>query len=351
MTIVSDDAAGTAGSAGGVAEPPGSSAGQSRGRTVALDLTERFALLVLFIATLVFFCLWSKTSGTFPHWTNIKEVLGDQAYAGILALAIMIPLVCGEFDFAVGNIAGLTQVLCAGFMAHLGMPLPLAIVVPILIGVAIGASNGNTVARVGVNSLIVTLGASILITGVVLLYTNSLAISSNISPWLSNLATDSFGLPVTFYILLVAAVLVYYMLEHTPYGRYLYSIGSNRDAARLVGLRVNRNVIFAFMLSGGLAGVAGILLVVKQGSADPQAGTIFDTLLALAAAYVGATAIRPGRFNVWGSMIALYFLAFIGTGLQLAGASEGFDDIFNGSFLFIAVLISTIIGRRRTGAS
>ena len=91
------------------------------------------------MASLVFFSLWSKTSGTFPHATNIKNVLGDQAYAGMLALAIMIPLVCGEFDFSVGNIAGLTQVLCAGFMARLGMPVPLAILVPIVIGVASSA--------------------------------------------------------------------------------------------------------------------------------------------------------------------------------------------------------------------
>jgi len=317
-----------------------------------LEFTERYALVVLFIATLVFFSVWSKTSSTFLTSSNFKNVLGGEAYSGILALAIMIPLVCGEFDFSVGNSAGLTQVLCAGFMARLGMPVPLAILLPIGVGAFIGVSNGNTVARIGVNSLIVTLGISSVLLGIVQWYTNGQSISNNISPWLTNIATDQwFGLPVTVYLLAVAAIIVYYMLEHTPYGRYLYSIGSNRDAARLVGLRVERYVLTAFVLSGTLAGVAGILLVARSGGGNPQAGQIIDTLQALAAAYLGATAIKPGRFNVLGTMIAIYFLAFTVTGLSLAGVADWINSVFDGAALFVAVLVSTIIGRRRAGTS
>jgi ribose transport system permease protein len=300
----------------------------------------------------VFFSVWSKTSNTFPHFTNIKNVLGGEAYTGLLALAIMIPLVCGEFDFSVGNNAGLVQVLVAGFMARLGMAVPLAILVPIAIGAFIGLSNGNTVARIGVNSLIVTLGISSVLLGIVQWYTNGQSISNNISPWLTNIATDTWlKLPVTLYILIVAALIVYYMLEHTPYGRYLYSIGSNRDAARLVGLRVERYVLLAFVMSGTLAGFAGILLVARSGGGNPQAGQIIDTLQALAAAYLGATAIKPGRFNVLGTMIAIYFLAFTVTGLSLAGVADWINSVFDGGALFVAVLVSTIIGRRRAGTS
>ncbi|MGH9016746.1 MAG: ABC transporter permease [Acidimicrobiales bacterium] len=352
MTVVAD-AVGEGGARGappdsGAAAPPG----RSRSRERLLDFTERYALVVLFVAMLIFFSVWSKTSNTFPHATNIKNVLGGEAYSGILALAIMIPLVCGEFDFSVGNSAGLTQVLCAGFMARLGMAVPLAILIPIAIGAFIGLSNGNTVARIGVNSLIVTLGVSSVLLGIVQWYTNGQSISNNISPWLSNISNDEwFGLPVTLYILAVAALVVYYMLEHTPYGRYLYSIGSNRDAARLVGLRVERYVLTAFILSGTLAGVAGILLVANSGGGNPQAGQIIDTLQALAAAYLGATAIKPGRFNVLGTIIAIYFLAFTVTGLTLAGVADWINSVFDGGALFVAVLVSTIIGRRRAGTS
>jgi ribose transport system permease protein len=351
MSVVADMADGEIRPAGETPGPdPQGTSGRSRGREIALDFTERYALVVLFIATLVFFSLWSKTSTTFPHATNIKNVLGNEAVTGILALAIMIPLVCGEFDFSVGNNAGLIQVLCAGFMSRLGMPVVFAILVPIGIGAFIGLTNGNTVSRVGVNSLIVTLGVSSVLLGIVEWYTNGQSIINNISPGLIKIGSGQwFGLPRTIYFLAAAAIAVHYMLEHTPYGRYLYSIGSNRDAARLVGLRVERLVLLAFCLSGALAGVAGVLLVARNGGGSPQVGTILDTLQALAAAYLGATAIKPGRFNVVGTMIAIFFLAFTVTGLSLAGVADWINNVFDGGALFAAVLVSTIIGRRRAG--
>jgi ribose transport system permease protein len=353
MSVVADATDGESTSVGGPSGPDTAGpVGRSRGREMALDLTERYALVVLFVATFVFFCLWSKTSSTFPHAANIKNVLGDESVIGILALAIMIPLVCGEFDFSVGNNAGLIQVLCAGFMSRLGWPVVPVVLATIAIGAFVGLLNGNTVARIGVNSLIVTLGISSVLLGIVEWYTNGQSIINNISTGLINLGSGEWlGLPTTLYFLVVAAIGVYYMLEHTPYGRYLYSIGSNREAARLVGLRVERLVLGAFVLSGTLAGVAGVLLVARNGSGSPQAATILNTLQALAAAYLGATAIKPGRFNVAGTMIAIFFLAFTVNGLSLAGVADWINDAFNGGALFLAVLVSTIIGRRRAGSS
>jgi ribose transport system permease protein len=321
-------------------------------RQKILGWVEAYALPAVFVLTLIFFSVWSKTSHTFPTSANIRNVLGNEAVTGILALAIMIPLVCGEFDFSVGPVSGLIQVLCAGFMARLGMPLALAILFPILIGALIGLSNGNTVARIGVNSLIVTLGVSTALLGVVEWYTHGLSIINGISKSLVDVGSGNWlGVPRTLYFLVVVAVLVYYLMEHTPYGRYLHSIGSNSDAARLVGLRVERLVMIAFVLSGALAGFAGVLLVARNGGASPQIGTIGDSLQALAAAFLGATAIKPGRFNVIGTLIAIFFLAFTVTGLSLAGVANWINNVFNGAALFVAVFISTVIGRRRAGVT
>jgi ribose transport system permease protein len=353
MSVVADAPAGEGAPAGG-RPGPGTPTGQgsSRARDWLLEFAERYALVVLFVGTFIFFSVWSKTSATFPHATNIKNVLGNEAVIGILALAIMIPLVCGEFDFSVGNNAGLIQVLSAGFMSRLGMPVVLAVLIPVAIGAFIGLANGNTVARVGVNSLIVTLGISSVLLGIVEWYTGGQSIINHISTGLIKIGSGQwFGLPSTIYFLAAAAILVYYMLEHTPYGRYLYSIGSNREAARLVGLRVERYVLLAFVLSGALAGVAGVLLVARNGSGSPQVGTVADTLQALSAAYLGATAIKPGRFNVVGTMIAIFFLAFTVTGLSLAGVADWINSVFNGAALFLAVLVSTVIGRRRAGTA
>jgi ribose transport system permease protein len=330
------------------AEPRRPAPGERRQRV--LEFTERYALVVLFALTFLFFSVWSKTSKTFPTAANIRVVLGNQAVIGILSLAIIIPLVCGEFDFSVGSVSGLTQVLCAGFMARLGAPVVVAVLAAVAIGALIGLANGNTVARVGVNSLIVTLGVATALGGVVTWYTRGQTIVLHISKRLTDVGSGNwFGVPRTLYFLAVAAALVYYLLEHTPYGRYLHSIGSNRDAARLVGLRVERLVLVSFVLSGFLAGVAGVILVARNGNASPQLGSVTDTLQALAAAFLGATAIKPGRFNVLGTMVAIFFLAFTVTGLTLAGVADWINDVFNGAALFVAVLISTIVGRKRAG--
>lgn len=332
--------------------PAGAAPSDGNGSQRVLVFIERYALVVLFAVVFVFFSFWGKTSSTFATRDEITNVLGNQAVIGILALAIIIPLVCGEFDFSVGSTAGLTQMLCAGFMSRLGWPLWAAILVPVAIGAVIGLSNGNTVARIGVNSLIVTLGVATVLVGLVNWYSKGQSIITGISPDLVKLGSgDWFGVPRTFYVLVLFAALVYYLLEHTPYGRYLHSIGSNREAARLVGLPIERLVLIAFMLSGALAGFAGVLLVARNGTGNPGVGTVADTLQALSAAYLGATAIKPGRFNVIGTLVSIFFLAFTVTGLSLAGVANWINDVFNGAALFVAVLISTIIGRKRAGVT
>jgi ribose transport system permease protein len=334
---------------------PGAMATPQRGESGgarALRYVEAYALPALFVVTLIFFSLWGKTHKTFPTTTNIQNVLGNQGWIGLLALAITVPLVCREFDFSVGPIAGLCQVFCAGFMARLGWPLPLVIVVVILIGALIGLSSGNTVARVGVNSLIVTLGVASILVGVVQWYTGGQSIINGISPTLISIGSSSFlGIPGPIYILAVVALLLWYLLEHTPYGRYLYSIGSNREAARLVGLPVPRYVMFTFVLSGTLSAIAGILLVARNGVGSPQVGTVFDTLGALSAAFLGSTAFKPGRFNVPGTLVAVFFLAFLINGFSLANVDNWISYIINGAVLFVAVLVSTVIGQKRAGTS
>jgi len=325
---------------------------ESAAKARALEYTEKYALPALFAVTFIFFSTWSKTGANFRSSANISNVLGNQAVIGILALAIMIPLVCGEFDFSVGSAAGLCQMLAAGFMVKNGWPVWAAIAAAIAIGALIGLSNGNTVARVGVNSLIVTLGVASVLGGVVLWYTSGLSISIGIPQSFIDLGAGKWlGLPRTIYYLIGVAVILYYVLEHTPFGRYLQSVGSNREAARLVGLPVERLVLLSFVFSGALAGVAGVLLVARNGSASPQVGTVVTTLSALAAAYLGATSIKPGRFNVLGTLIAVFFLAFTVNGLSLAGVENWINDVFNGAALFVAVLISTIIGRKRAGVA
>lgn len=153
-------------------------------------------------------------------------------------------------------------------------------------------------------------------------------------------------MPKPFVLLIVIALIVWYVLMHVPYGRKLESIGSNRTAARLVGIRVDRLVFVSFLISGLLASIAGILLTSSTGSGSPTAGPSY-LFAALAAVFIGTTAIRPGRYNVWGTILGVFLVAVAVDGFTLMGAEAWVNQVFNGSALVISVAISTLMGRRR----
>jgi len=214
----------------------------------------------------------------------------------------------------------------------------------------VGLINGLFVAVLGVNSLIITLAMATVLQGVVQLYTGGATIVSGISTALVNSGTgNAAGIPRAVIWLIPVAAIAWYGLQHTPYGRYVTSLGSNPAAARLVGLPVRRLLISTFLFSGALSGLAGLLLVAQSGDADPQATLGALLLPALAAVFLGASAFQPGRFNVLGTVLAVYFLAFGVSGLQFWGAASWVEQVFDGAVLAGAVTVSTIL-RRRQGA-
>jgi ribose transport system permease protein len=136
------------------------------------------------------------------------------------------------------------------------------------------------------------------------------------------------------------------LLEHTPYGRALHAIGSNRNAARLVGIRVERTITSAFALTGAFAGVAGILLLAQSGSGNPTIGPTF-TLEALAAAFLGAVSFHVGRLNVPGTLVAIFFLQVNLTGLTYAGVQNWINQVFTGLTLILAVALAAVLSKER----
>jgi ribose transport system permease protein len=316
-------------------------------RERALLLGEAYGLVVLFALVVLFFTVWGKTSNFFPTSANFDNIVGNQSVLALTALAAIIPLVAGQFDLSVGAIVGLSAVVSAKFMAATGLPLAVCGLAAVATGVTIGVINGLLVARLGINSLITTLGVGTVLGGIAVAVAGNQPIVEGIPSSLVSFGTGKFlGLPNTLFVLVIAALLVLYLLEHTPFGRYLHAIGSNRRAAVLVGVPVDRLVFRSFVLSGAICGAAGFLQVARSGSGDPQLGLNF-TLPALAAAFLGATAIRPGRFNVGGTLVAIFFLAASVSGLTLAGAEPYVQDLFNGSALIAGVAVSTLIARQR----
>lgn len=308
---------------------------------------EAYAFLGLSILAFVFFSVWPETSDTFPTAANLQVLVGANAVVAIVALAALVPLVTNEWDLSVGAIAGLASIYVARLLSD-GTPIILTILAGVAIGIGVGILNAGLVTRMGVNAVITTLGVSIILAGIISVETSGQAITGGIPRSFTDFGTRNWiGIPRTAFALAGVALVVYYLLNHTPHGRHLYAIGSNRSAARLVGLRTKLIVALAFVVAGGLAGAGGVLQVARAGGADPRLGNGL-TLPALAAAFLSAAAIRPGRYNVVGTVLAVYFLAVLNSGLNLAGAEDYVASFVNGGALIVGVGLAVRLGRRQT---
>lgn len=312
---------------------------------------ERYALVGLLVVCIAVFSLLEPD--LFPTAANFRATMASQAVLAVAALAVMVPMLAGQFDLSVGANLGLCAVVFAAAVGRHGVPLIVAVVLAIAVGAAIGLLNGVLVTRFSINALIVTLGVTSLIRGALERYAAGQVLLEGIPQSFKDLGSVLaenlwFGLPRIVYVMAAVAVGVWYLVEHTPFGRHITAVGSNPASARLVGLRVDRVVIGSFAVGGALAGVAGLLQVGYSGQANPAVGPNF-TLPALAAALLGASAIKPGRYNVGGTLVAIYFLAVTVVGLNLVGLGRGIDPIFNGAALIVGVGLSAWIGKRRRG--
>jgi ribose transport system permease protein len=320
-------------------------------RAIALETVERGGLIILLLVMIVIFSVDSTSGGSFRGSANIQQLLANQGVTGIIALAMVVPLVSGYFDLSVAAIPGLANVAVAALLGTHHDSVVIVIIVTLLISALAGAINGFLVARLRLNGFVVTLGTYTLIGGLLLEYTKGTTLSNGIptsfGAWAS---ADYLGVPRPFWVLIVISILCWYVLMHTPFGRKLEAIGSNESAARLVGINVDRAIFISFLVSALLAGAAGILLTSTSGDADPTAGPAY-LFPALAAVFIGATSIRPGRYNVWGTIIGVFVVAVAIDGFTLLGASSWVTPVFNGGALVGAVTISTLIGRKREASA
>lgn len=295
---------------------------------------DRFSGLYLWALFIVVFSIWSPN--LFPTASTAHSIASDEAVSGMVAIALMVPLIGGAYDLSVGATVNLSAIVAVYLQTSHHVNLVLAIVISIVVGMLVGVVNGFLVVKLHVNSFIATLSMGSVIAAVQTIVSgNNQPLPPSSTVWSEITQKSIFGFQIVFFYLLVIAVIFWWALEHTPVGRYLYAIGSNPEAARLSGVSVGKWVWLSLVTSGGLAAVAGVAYASLLGPSLTFGQGLL--LPAFAAAFLGSTQLKPGRFNVWGSVLAIYVLATGVQGFQYVTGVQWLSDMFNGVALASAV--------------
>lgn len=342
------------------------------------------ALLVIWVAMSFF------TSGTFLSPRNLSLLARQMSVTSILALGMVLVIVAGQIDLSVGAMSGFLGAISALALMRGGLPLPLAFLLPVLLGAALGAAQGSLVARLRIPPFIATLGGMLIFQGALLGMTGGVSIAPTRSfllvgqSYLPRLAGWGLGLllalailfthraasrrlrglglaalalgftavmnayegiPLPVVIVLALGALLSALAERTPFGRHLYAIGGNRDAAFYAGIPIAQRIVLVFTLMGALAGVAGVVLTARVGAATSDAGRMME-LDAIAAAVIGGTSLLGGQGRVWGALLGALVMASLDNGMSLMNTEAFWQPILKGAILVAAVAVD-MLGRRR----
>jgi len=304
--------------------------------------TRELTLAVLVAAIAVGMSL---ASPFFLSLANFHAVVIGMAPTAIIAVGMTVLLASGGFDLSVGSVLALASTIAAKVLIA-GMSIPVAVGAALLIGVAVGLANGLVVTKIGVNPLVATLGSMSIARGVALVMTEGFSLS-NLPPsfgWAGR--AEIAGAPFLLWVTLLLVVGFDLAMRHGGFFRKVYYIGSNEKAARLSGLAVDRVKIVAYVLSGTLAALAGVLLSSRLMSGTPTAGAGLE-LQVLAAAVIGGASLRGGEGTIIGAFLGVIFVALINDAMTMLAVSIYWQMIVTGAVLILAVALDMLVRRSR----
>jgi ribose transport system permease protein len=302
-----------------------------------------WGLLVLLVVLIVVFSILRPD--TFLTYFNIRSILSNKSVQALVALAVFIPMVANQFDLSAGFNIGISQVLAIGLQGQ-GLPWWAAIIVVLLLGASVGLINGLLVTRVKIDSFIATLGTGTILYGLNAWYTGGQQVLATLPPEFLSISGTIFFIPAPAVYVLIVSLALWVVFEFLPLGRYLYVLGASPRAAELNGIAAKRYVTLGFVAAGTLAAFAGVVLQSQLQVGQSSVGQEY-LLPAFTAALLGATSIRPGRVNVWGTILAVAVLAVTVAGLNQLGAPFFVEPLFNGSMLILAVGLAVQATQRR----
>lgn len=311
------------------------------------ELLHQWGLLLVLVAAVAFFSI--RLPDTFLQWSTFHDLIAGQAPSLVLALACVVVLVVGEFDLSLGATFGITQYIALHLMITSGLPVVAAILFALLLGGLIGLVNVALIVGAKVNSFIATIGVQTALIGLTTLVSNgNQPIFAGAPASFTAIGnTQVLSIPLSVWIALFFAGLLWVVLDYTSFGRTMRATGANRVAARLSGLRTTRALVIALLGAAVLAAFAGLLDTSRTGTSDSTSGPMY-LLPAYAAAFLGATGSKSSTYGIPGTIQAILLVAVGVTGLQLLGAASWVTNFFNGVVLLIAVLLSQLARKRST---
>ncbi|MGJ8628952.1 MAG: ABC transporter permease [Sulfitobacter sp.] len=293
-------------------------------------------ILLAFVVLCIFLSLSSEFFLTWNNWTNI---LRQTAINGILAIGVTFVILTKGIDLSVGSILALSGAVAASFAVT---PDPqfigFAIVAALAVGAFAGAVNGVLVAWLNIPAFVVTLGMLSVARGATYIYTDGRPIS-NLSPallWFGKGAI--FGIPVPIFALALVFGICWFALRYTIFGRHVYAVGGSEKASRTSGIRTKKIIMSTYVISGLLAGLAGLILTARTTAALPQAGVAYE-LDAIAAVVIGGTSLSGGRGTLIGTIFGALIIGTINNGLDLLGVSSYYQQVVKGTIIVGAVLL------------
>jgi ribose transport system permease protein len=306
------------------------------------DFARRYAVVVLFV---ILFVTLSFATDSFLTFTNLLNIVNQNAPLAIVAVAMTFVIIAGGFDLSAGAVFAVANVLAAWIAVNIGSAV-LGLAAAPVIGLVLGIVNGLLITLLRIHSFLATLASSLVFRGLAVLITGGALITVT-EPGFTRLGQGKVGSIYIAVIVLVLFVLLgMFLLNRTVFGRYLFAVGGNAEAAELSGVRVNWVRVGAFAFSGLAAGLAAAIAVSRISSGQPLAGTGLE-LQAIAAVILGGTSIYGGVGAVWRSLAGVYLLALINNGFNILNANPFYKDLTTGVIIVSAVALSAAGGHRR----
>lgn len=302
------------------------------------------------IVMLIFFSL---ASDKFLQTSNLIGILQATSVNGVLAVAVTMVIITGGIDLSVGTLMTFTAVIAGVVLTYLGMPLPLGIVAAIGTGALCGFISGTLIARMKIPPFIATLGMMLILKGMSLVISGTKPIYFNGTPGFSQISTGSLigtvfpflPIPNGVLVLFVLAVFVAFILNRTALGRYTFALGSNEEAARLSGVNTDFWKICVYSLSGGICGIAGLIIASRLNSAQPALGLGYE-LDAIAAVVIGGTSLAGGRGSILGTIIGAFIMSVLLNGLRILSVAQEWQTVVTGLIIILAVYADMVRRQR-----